>query len=195
MRRIITFISIIILTASGTFSQGLLSVLYDIGVPMGETTDFIGATSFRGFGLEARSFINNNLSYGGSFNWAIFYEEFGPREWEIEETGTAFGKQYRYINSLPLMATMHYYFGEWDAKRLYVGGGLGAQKIDQRVDFGLYTANHNSWRFGFAPEVGLLIPVNFNSKLNLSAKYQYAVKSGDYDAVSYLTFKIGFACM
>lgn len=93
------------------------------------------------------------------------------------------------------MGTLHYYFGEWDATRLYAGGGIGAQKIDQRTDMGLYTVNSNKWRFGLAPEVGVLIPINFNSSINLSAKYQYAVKVGDADAVSYLSFKIGFAFM
>lgn len=197
MRKIVYIVSIIALFSSSGFSQSLFSVSYDIGLPMGNTSDYIGNPSFRGFGIEARAFINDNLTYGGSFNWAVFYEEIGPQEWEgvIEETGTVFGTQYRYINSFPIMGTLHYYFGEWDATRLYIGGGLGAQKIDQRTDFGLYTDNKDKWRFGFAPEVGVLIPVNFNSSINLSAKYQYAVKAGDHDAVSYLNFKIGFAFM
>lgn len=198
MKRIIYLFSFIILFSTSTFAQGLFSISYDIGLPIGGTSDFIGQTSFRGFGVEGRGFITDNLSYGGSFNWAVFYEEKGPEEWtEVGErgTGTVYGKQYRYINSFPLMATMHYYFGEWDATRLYLGGGLGAQKIDQRTDFGLYSENVNNWRFGVAPEVGVLIPINFNSSLNLSAKYQYAFKNGDGDAVSYLNFKIGFAFM
>lgn len=195
MKRYLYLIAIFILITTGSFAQGLFSISYDIGLPIGTTSDFIGQPSFRGFGVEGRGFITDNLSYGGSFNWAVFYEEFGPQEWEIDETGTAYGKQYRYINSFPLMATMHYYFGEWDATRLYAGAGIGAQKIDQRTDFGLYTVNDNNWRFGFAPEVGVLIPVNFNSSINLSAKYQYAVKSGDNDAVSYISFKIGLAFM
>ena len=196
MKRYIYIIAFLLITSSSAFAQGLFSISYDIGLPLGSTTDFIGAPSFRGFGVEGRGFITDNLSYGGSFNWAVFYEEFGPDQWNIEgDTRTAYGKQYRYINSFPLMATMHYYFGEWDETRVYAGAGIGAQKIDQRMDFGLYTINDNKWRFGFAPEVGVLIPVNFNTSINLSAKYQYAVKAGDSDAVSYLNIKIGFAFM
>lgn len=197
MKRIIFIITIVSVISTGVYAQGLFSVSYDVGLPLGGTADYIGAPSFRGFGVEARGFITDNLTYGGSFNWAVFYEEIGPKEWtnEIEGTGTAFGTQYRYINSFPIMATMHYYFGEWDDTRLYVGGGLGTQKIDQRTDFGLYTDNQNKWRFALAPEIGVLIPVNFNSSINLSAKYQYAVKAGNADAVSYLNFKIGLAFM
>lgn len=195
MKKIIYLIGILVLAETSVFAQGMFGISYDIGVPLGSTSEYIGAPSFRGFGVEGRGFITDNLSYGGSFNWAVFYEEVGPDEWPVEELGTVYGKQYRYINSFPLMATMHYYFGEWDATRLYAGAGLGAQKIDQRTDVGIYTVNSKKWRFGFAPEVGVLIPVNFNSSLNLALKYQYAVKAGDAEAVSYLNFKIGFAFM
>lgn len=196
MKRNIYLLVIFTMINASVFGQGMFGVSYDIGLPIGSTSDFIGAPSFRGFGFEGRGFITDNLSYGGSFNWATFYEEFGPKEWtNEEETSTAYGRQYRYINSFPLMGTMHYYFGEWDATRFYAGAGIGAHKINQRTDFGIYTTEEKKWRFGFAPEVGILIPVNFNTSINLAAKYQYAAKAGNAEAVSYLSFKIGFTYM
>lgn len=196
MKRYIHLVVVFTLITFSSFGQGMFGVSYDIGLPIGGTSDFIGQPSFRGFGIEARGFITDNLSYGGSFNWAVFYEEVGPDTWTREgENITVYGKQYRYINSFPLMATMHYYFGEWDATRIYAGTGIGAQKVDMRQDVGLFSVDSDKWRFGIAPEVGVLIPVNFNSSINISAKYQYAVKAGDADAVSYISFKIGFAFM
>lgn len=194
MKKLIYIIVAILVTSAGVNAQNMFSITYDVGVPLGSTSDFIGSSSFRGFGLEGRVFIKDNLSYGGSFNWAVFYEEFGPQEWNIEgQNGTAYGKQFRYINSFPIMATMHYYIGDYDATRIYVGGGIGPQKIDQRTDIGLYSVNKNKWRLGLAPEIGVLIPVNFNSRINIAARYQYAVKAGDNEAVSYLNIKVGFA--
>lgn len=196
MKKFIYITAICLLASFGAKAQGMMGVSYDIGLPMGGTSDFIGQPSFRGFGLEGRVFIFDYLSYGGSFNWAVLYEEVGPQEWPLDDgPGTAYGKQYRYINSFPLMATMHYYFGEWNTTRLYVGTGIGAQKINQRTDIGLYTVDQKDWRFGLTPEIGLLIPVNYNNALNISAKYQYAAKTGKTDAVSYLSFKIGLAFM
>jgi hypothetical protein len=64
MRKIIYIISIIALLSSSGFSQSLFSVSYDIGLPMGNTSDYIGNPSFRGCGIEARAFINDNLTYG-----------------------------------------------------------------------------------------------------------------------------------
>ena len=196
MKRYIYLLGVFTLISTGTFAQGMFGVSYNIGLPVGGTADYISQPSFRGFGLEGRGFIKDNLSYGGSFNWAVFYEEVGPDEWQREgEDGTVYGKQYRYINSFPLMATMHYYFGEWDATRFYAGGGIGANIINQRTDVGIYVVKDEKWRFGLAPEIGVLIPFNFSSSINLSLQYQYAVKAGDSDAVSYLNFKIGFAFM
>lgn len=196
MKRYIYLIGVFTILSTGAFAQGMFSVSYDIGLPIGSTSDFISQASFRGFGLEGRGFITDNLSYGGSFSWAVFYEEVGPEEWnEDGDSRTVYGKQYRYINSFPLMATMHYYFGEWDATRFYAGGGIGAQKIDQRNDVGIYTDNSKKWRFGVAPELGVLIPVSFSSSLNLAVKYQFATRVGDNDPVSYLSFKIGLAFM
>ena len=196
MRKYIYLIAVFTIISTGAFAQGMFSISYDIGLTLGGTSEYISQPSFRGFGLEGRGFITDNLSYGGAFSWAVFYEEVGPEEWTREgEDGTVYGKQYRYINSFPLMATMHYYFGEWNSTRLYAGGGIGANIVNQRTDVGIYVVKDEKWRFGLAPEVGVLIPINFNSSLNLSAKYQYAVKAGDSDAVSYLSFKIGFAFM
>jgi opacity protein-like surface antigen len=196
MKRYIYLIGVFALINTGAFAQGMFGISYDIGLPVGGTSDYISQASFRGFSLEGRGFITDNLSYGGSFSWAVFYEEVGPDQFEEEgDTRTVYGKQYRYINSFPLMATMHYYFGEWDATRFYAGGGIGAHIVNQRTDVGLYVVKDEKWRFGLAPEVGVLIPVNFGSSLKLSAKYQYAVKAGDSDAVSYLSFGIGFAFM
>lgn len=188
------YIAAFTLISFSSFGQGMFAVTYDIGLPVGSTSDFISKPSFRGFGIEARGFIYDNLSYGASFNWTVLYEEFPAQEWNVEgDTRTAYGRQFRYINSYPIMATMHYYFGEWDETRFYAGAGIGPQKIDQRTEVGLYSANDNKWRFGLAPEIGVLIPINFNSSLNLAVKYQYAVKAGDSESVSYLNFKIGFA--
>ena len=82
MKRIIYILSIIALFSTSAYSQGMFSISYDIGLPIGETSNFIGNASFRGFGVEGRGFITDNLSYGGSFNWAVFYEETGPQTWE-----------------------------------------------------------------------------------------------------------------
>lgn len=195
MKKFIYLIGLFLIIETSAFAQGMFGISYDIGVPLGNTADFIGKSSFRGFGIEGRGFITDYLSYGGSFNWAVFYEEVGPDLFTSEDNATIYGKQFRYINSYPIMGTMHYYFGEWDETRIYAGGGIGAQIINQRTDVGLYSVEDNRWTFALAPEIGVLIPVNYNSSINLAVKYQYGVKVNDSDSFSSLTFKIGIAFM
>lgn len=195
MKKIIYLIGLFLIIETGAFAQGMFGISYDIGIPMGGTSDYVSKTSFRGFGIEGRGFITDYLSYGGSFNWAVFYDEVGPELFTGEDNATVYGKQFRYINSYPIMGTMHYYFGEWDETRFYAGGGIGAHSINQRTDVGLYSIKNNYWTFGLAPEIGVLIPINYNSAFNLAVKYQYGVKTSKGDAFSSLTFKIGFAFM
>jgi opacity protein-like surface antigen len=191
----ILFSIIFALSFGPLFAQSMFSLTYDMSLPLGETSDYIGSFSARGFGIEGRSFLSDNISVGGSFGWHIFYESTGNQTFE-EDNLAVNGTQYRYINSFPLLVTGHYYTADDGDTRIYFGAGIGAVRVRQRTEMGLYAFENKSWTFGFAPEVGVLIPINFNNALNLAAKYQYALKAGDVDInVSYLSFKVGFAFM
>jgi outer membrane protein W len=187
--------TIFLIFGGSVMAQSLFSITYDMSLPMGETGDYISQFSARGFGFEGRSFLSDNTAIGGSFGWHIFYESTGNQTFE-EDNLAVNGTQYRYINSFPMFVTAHYHTADDGDTRIYFGGGLGVVRVRQRTEMGLYVVENNSWSFGFAPEVGVLIPINFNNALNLSAKYHYALKSGDVDInVTYLTFKVGFAFM
>ena len=51
MKKYIYVIALLTATTSTSFAQGLFSISYDIGLPVGNTSDFIGNASFRGFGI------------------------------------------------------------------------------------------------------------------------------------------------
>ncbi len=194
MRKLI-FSVIFSLSVSVVSAQSLFSITYDMSLPLGESADYLSKFSARGFGIDGRKFITDNISAGGSFGWHIFYESTGNQTFEDGNLAVN-GTQYRYINSFPIMVTGHYYTGDDGGTRIFFGAGVGTSRLIQRTEMGLYTVENKAWTFGFAPEVGVLIPYNFNNAINLSAKYHYAIKAGDLDLnVSYLTFKIGFVFM
>ncbi len=183
----------IILMSSGVQAQNMFGINYNIGLPTGSTNDFIGKPSFRGFGIDYRAFLTDYVSIGVSGDWQVFYEELPAQTWE-DGTRTTYGKQYRYINTFPILLNGHYYFNEIGNPRFYIGAGIGATVVDQRTDVGLYSIEpDDTWRFGFAPEIGLLLPLGYTTSFNISARYQYALKSGDSDAMSYLLIKVGFS--
>ena len=90
----------------GNAQSSIWAFTYDVGVPMGETSDYIDNASWRGFTVQGRSFINPNFSIGGSFSWQVFNSRtdetvnfsFQPEGADKPINGTLSGEQLRYID-------------------------------------------------------------------------------------------------
>lgn len=186
-------IVIALLISSATYSQSLYSMNYTMSFGVGDQADYISSASFRGFTFDGRGFISDQFSMGGLFTWSTFYEKLGGAT-VTEGTTTLTGSQYRYINAFPMQVTAHYYTSDDPySTRAYLGGGLGAYKINQRTEIGTYAFSDDYWHFGFSPEVGVLIPMNMDNQLNISVKYHYAVKTKDTMNYSWFGLNLGFA--
>ena len=91
---------------------------------------------------------------------------------------------------------VEYHFGQDNSIRPYLGLGAGVYYTIQRFDIGLASLKEDGFRFGLAPEVGVLIPLYFGSRILLGARYDHAFTSGEtlgseFD-LSFLSAKIGF---
>lgn len=173
---------------------------WPISMGIGTTNEYIAKTSFRGFAMDGRSFITDDISIGGAWSWEVFDEikrDLLPTEVNIDgAVGHVSGTQYRYLNTIPIFVNSHYYLGQNGAVRAYIGAGIGTTYIDQRTDIGLVTIQSKTWRFGVQPEVGVFIPFGLTGTgVNLSAKYRYSTKTSDADANSMVSFGIGFGFM
>ncbi len=191
MKNLLIILVLVLIPFSG-FSQGFFSATYDMSYALGSTNEHINQPSFRGVTfIDSRSFISDNVSLGGSVSWHVFYkEESGSYE---EGVTTITGKQFRYINSFPIMFTSHYYFGDGSATTFYAGAGVGVVSFEKCTDMGLYTDGDAKWHFGITPQVGVLIPINALVDIHVILKYNQIFKAGDYDANQYLTLSLGFA--
>lgn len=178
----------------GSFAQGggIWNFQWVIGVPMGETSDFLSQASVRGFGVEGRGFVTDNLTVGGRIGWQTFYQNFDFVTIETEDF-TISGYQRKYVNAIPITIGAHYYFGR--ARVLpYAGVGVGPYYVETRDYMGIYYVEEKNWHFGVAPELGVVIPFgDSNSGINFAAKYQYAAKTKDAQSVSWLEFDIGIS--
>ncbi len=188
-------ISILLILAALPFvtmaQLSMFNINYSMSVPLGETSDYIGKTSFRGASFEGRSFVQDNLSVGGYIGWNVFNET----KYDADYSGNGVdvhGTQFRYLNILPLQVITHYYFGTFEGVTPYAGIGVGATHSLQRVEIGFVAFENNNWHLGLSPEVGIYIPINYNVGFNISARYDYAVKSNN-SSYSNLTFNIGFS--
>lgn len=186
-------IALTLFISVASYSQSVYSLNYTVSFPTGETADFIQSTSFRGLTFEGRGFVTDQVSLGGLFTWSTFYEKLAGASFTYENA-TVTGTQYRYINAFPMLFQAHWYSNDDSFEpRLYLGGGLGAYKINQEVNIGVYAVENRYWHFGISPEVGLLFPISMDTDLNISFRYHYAFKTKDSIDYSWFGLSLGFA--
>lgn len=181
----------------------MLNLNYQISVPLGDIKDFTDKASFRGMDLEYHHFLNDRFSLGGLIGWNVFYHNLDHHTGDFRFNGsdniyTITGNQYRYINTVPLMAVGRYYFTDnTTAIRPFLGLGLGTRWTEKRLEVGQYSSTLSRWQFSFAPEIGMLVPLNDQVALNFGAKYSYGTKAahGRIPEFQSFTFSIGLILM
>lgn len=182
--------------ASGSYAQrGIAphwytSVHYSVGIPTGSTAGFIDRISWRGAGAEAGLFLGERLSLGLAGHWNVFYKSAGTATLDIDQTTTVSGKEFRYINSFPIIAKLHYYLGDPDGLNPYVGLGGGALYVLQESQVGGLVLENKGWQPGIFPEAGIRFALPRMS-LALSARYNHGLATGKLAQQSYLSAQIG----
>jgi len=147
--------------------------------PTRATKDFVGETSWLGFGFDGRWFVNADrpVTVGIALGWHVLDEE--TSETIVFDAGALSGHQHRYLNSFPIMLTGHYYFGDKDRLWVFVGGGAGTYCIIQRFEVGVFAFEETNWHFGIYPEFGVQVPLQHDADLFVSARYNYAFEAGE----------------
>jgi outer membrane protein W len=183
----------LLLSGEGRAQEWLWGAEYMVSSSTGETKDFVNDFSWRNFGIEGRNMVEDNVSVGLYFGWNVFAEKTDSLI-QFDEATAVSGVQFRYINAFPIMATAHYYFGRRRSVRPYVGAGVGTYYAENRLEIGLVAFQTKNWHLGVAPEVGLLIPVNWDVRAMLNVRYNYGLKAGG-TKLSYFTFGFGIGWM
>jgi len=200
MKWLYSSILILIITTSVS-AQSLGSITYNVSIPTSNLNDYIDEVSWRGFGIEGRWFQNRNLSFGLSFAWTVFNQRVSDPIQIVQDgvSATVTGTQVRVVNSLPILATAHYYTGKRrDQFRFYFGAGVGMYYIKQRLEIGLVAFESDNWHFGLVPEAGVLISLNRDLTMIVNGKYNYAFSSGealgggDDNVYAYWGINVGF---
>jgi len=200
MKWLYSSILILIITASVS-AQSLGSMTYNMSFPTDNLSDFIDKTSFKGFGIEGRWFQSRKFTFGLSFAWTVFDQRVGDPIQIVRDgvSATVSGTQIRVVNSLPILATVHYYTGKRrDKFRFYLGTGVGTYYIKQRLEIGLVAFESDNWHIGVAPEVGVLINFSREFTMIVNTKYNYAFSAGetlggsDDNTYAYWGLNVGF---
>lgn len=198
MKRIIytTIVFCMIAVAAHAQRKTLITLDYTPSMTLGSAREFIEPFSWSGITLDYKFFVKEHYALGFNAGWNFYYqakdepvtEKFQVNNAEVTITG----KQFRYINAIPLLITGTYY-KESKSADFYASLGVGALYSNQRKEMGLYAAIGNNWQFAVSPMVGTYVPLSYNTTMHLGLQYNYCLAADDYINVSYLAFKVGFA--
>jgi len=192
MKRIILSLTILLASASLSMAQSYVDVAYSIGFGTGDMGDFIKKASFRGISFDYRYAVQPNIAIGFNLGWNTFYEEKASDSYQFENA-TLTGKQYRYSNMVPILATGTYLFSPDEAFCPYAALGIGTMYARRNTDMNLYTIEQEAWPFVLQPEVGVRYQAADKVGVLLNVKYLNGFKAGDFDDTqSYLTLNLGF---
>jgi hypothetical protein len=164
---------------------------YTASFPMGETRNFISKPGFRGFTFDYRYHQNKQVSFGLSTGWYVFYEEMGFDTYVTEEGATYWAKQFRYLNSFPILATLTCFSKSDKMVTPFIGVGAGITYMRKEVKTRPFSNEVDPWHFTVAPEAGLRIKSKSNVALLLSARYNYNFKTPESGYQSYMGVNIG----
>lgn len=172
MKKAIFFILIAGLAIPGLVKaqSGYTSFQYQIGFGMGDLGDYISKTSFRGAVFDYQKNMTSNISVGLELAWNTFYEDMGYDTYTVD-TYSLSGKQFRYSNMFPMLATVEYYFISEGPLKPYFNLGLGTMYTKRNTDMGIWSLEDKVWQFALKPELGLIYEVGMNASVKLEAKY------------------------
>ena len=168
---------------------------YEISIPLGDTKDFVSPASWVGLGWEGRWLMARHATAGFAVGVNEFSERFnGTTNFP---SGSATGPQFRYLLSIPVLGTAHYYFGDVDGFRLSVGAGAGIGNMRQVYELGSRQLSRNAWHWILAPEIGTQV-LRLGSDLTglVSLRYNWQSAAGDYvgggaRSFDHLTLRLG----
>lgn len=180
-------------TAGILKAQTQVTLTYPIAFPSGDLKDFTAKTSFRGINLEFHKMVQDNLAVGISTGWNVFYEELDYGTYTLDNVSLS-GKQWRYSNHIPLLASTNYFLKPGDSMNPYVGLGLGVTYSLRNTDMNLYTVEQDAWNFTLQPAIGVMIEASDVTRVNISARYTHGFQAGSEltGAQSYLSLNFGF---
>jgi len=132
------------------------------------------------------------MGIGFSLGWNVFYEE-KPYETYTFENQSLSGKQYRYSNHVPMLASFDYYLTAGQKINPFIGLGTGVMYSRRNTDMNLYTIEQEAWNFTLQPQIGIEIDNNLSSAFTIIAKYYNGFAAGDLPAdQSYFSINVGW---
>jgi hypothetical protein len=194
----------------GVFSQGmtfeerpsnyymqsnLFSFNYNLSFPFGDLNDYVPSTGVKGFDVELKTFVTDNIAIGGMIGYQGFYKKY-PRDTYSFENGALTSTLFAYYWTIPIRVVADYFISPGSLIQPFIGLSTGVNYNERRLEVGFYYIDDKSWNYVIAPEAGLIIPLGKYAEWGFSvkARYNYHVYSRDnFNGLQYLDVALGFS--
>lgn len=183
---------LVVILASNVNAQNRTTVSYSMGLGTGDLGEYASNFSGRGITIDYRKMVQPNVGVGIYTGWNVFYDERPFDTYSIDNRSLS-GRQFRYVNTFPLMIATDYYLKPGEDLNPFIGLGVGTLYTQRDTDMGIFRLEQDAWSLAFAPQIGFYYSVNQNNGISFSAKYNVGLAAGDFDSSqSYLSLNIGF---
>jgi len=183
-------LALLLLASSAALAQSHVRVSYEFAVPRGDTQDFVDRFSSRGAHLD----VSLELSYAFHLELSAGLNSFnGVKQGVLSTTdGDVSGKQFRYLNAIPLMGGFAFHIPLGHGSRFWAGVNGGAAYFDRVVDIGLKEYSLSDWQWGVQPHIGIAFGLgDGGTALFFDGRWNYFWERHGIPAQEYFSFGVG----
>jgi hypothetical protein len=163
-----------LLASSTALAQSHVRLSYEMAVPRAETNSYVDRFSSRGAHLD----VSLELSYAFHFEASVGLNSFNSVKQgvlHITDGSDVSGKQFRYLNAIPVMGGFAFHIPLGHGSRFWAGVNGGAAYFDRVVDIGFSEFTHSDWQWGVMPHVGIAFGLGDkgNTALFFDGRWEY----------------------
>jgi len=185
-----SLLALVLLGSTAALAQSHVRLSYEFAVPRNATSDFVDRFSSRGGHLD----ISLELTYAFHLELSAGLNSFNSVKQGVLSTtdGDVSGKQFRYLNAIPLMGGFAFHIPLGHGSRVWAGVNGGAAYFDRVVDVGLNEYSLSDWQWGVQPHVGIAFGLgNDGTALFFDGRWNYFWERHGIPAQEYFSFGVG----
>ena len=179
-----------LLASSAALAQSNVRLSYEFAVPTGNTKDFVDRFSSRGAHLD----VSLELCYAFNLELSAGLNSFNSVKQGVLATtdGDVSGKQFRYLNVIPVMGGFAFHIPLGHGSRFWAGVNGGAAYFDRVVDIGLNEYSLSDWQWGVQPHAGIAFGLGDDgTALFFDGRWNYFWERHGIPTQTYFSFGAG----
>ena len=170
----------------------LVSLTWEVGVPLQDLRSYVDEPSYRGGQLEVRFGLARHLSVGLATSWNWFAQNFAQKSLSYPNA-TVTAAVYDRVQLITLRGTLHWYLLDGPVQPYLGLGAGGAWHSTFQAVADLSDSSHG-FDFTADPNLGILFTIGPGLAVHLAARYQFTLaKFRGVERAQWLGASLGLA--